>query len=122
MRLPSCIAIPALLAWASGLAGAQALSDPTRPPSSLYTAAQAGPARAQGGLVLESVLISENFRSAIISGEHVMLGQKIGDLRLVRVGETEVVLLEGGERKTLKLFPGVEKRPAGSGRRPDSAR
>lgn len=72
--------------------------------------------------MLESVLISENFRSAIISGEHVMLGQKIGDLRLVRVGETEVVLLEGGERKTLKLFPGVEKRPAGSGRRPDSAR
>ena len=122
MRLPSCIATATLLAWAGGLACAQALSDPTRPPSSFYTVAQAGPGRAQGGLVLESVLISESFRSAIISGEHVMLGQKIGELRLVRVGETEVVLLEGGERKTLKLFPGVEKRPAGSSRGPDARR
>jgi hypothetical protein len=69
--------------------------------------------------VLQSVLIFPDFRSAIISGEHVSLGEKIGGQRLVRVSETEVVLLDGGIRRTLKLFPGVEKRPSsGADRRP----
>jgi hypothetical protein len=64
------------------------------------------------GLVLQSVLIHPDMRSAIISGEHVMLGQKVRGQRLVKVAETEVVLLNGAERRTLRLFPGVEKRPA----------
>jgi hypothetical protein len=50
-------------------------------------------------------------RSAIISGERLALGQKIRGLRLVRIGETEVVLLDGSERRTLKLYPGVQKKP-----------
>ena len=104
-----------------GLAGVQAvcaqvLSDPTRPPAAFQSVGQlpAGPDR--GGLVLQSVLISPGSRSAIISGEHVMLGEKFRGVRLVRVAETEVVLLGGGTSRTLKLFPGVEKRPAGSTR------
>ena len=69
---------------------------------------------AEGGLVLQSVLIFPDARSAIISGEHVLLGQKVGRLRLVKVTENEVVLLNGDERRTLKLFPGVDKRPTAS--------
>ena len=94
----------------------QALSDPTKPPAGFQSVAQgpAGPARS--GLVLQSVLISADSRSAIINGEHVMLGEKIGGVRLVRVAETEVVLLAGGAPRTLKLFPGVDKRPVGSSR------
>ena len=57
------------------------------------------------------MLIYPDSRSAIISGERLTLGQKIRGLRLVRIGETEVVLLDGGERRTLKLFPGVQKKP-----------
>ena len=115
MRLSICLSIAAMAAGAAGDLRAQALSDPTRPPTTFYAATQAGvgAGRAPGGLVLESVLISPQARSAIISGEYIELGQKIGDLRLIRVAETEVVLLEGGERKTLKLYPGVDKRPAG---------
>jgi hypothetical protein len=66
--------------------------------------------------VLQSVLIHPDMRSAIISGEHVMLGQKVAGQRLVKVAETEVVLLNGAERRTLKLFPGVDKRPVVSAR------
>jgi hypothetical protein len=62
--------------------------------------------------VLQSVLIFPDTRSAIISGEHVLLGQKIGGQRLVKVGEAEVVLLNGASRRTLKLFPSVDKRSA----------
>ena len=60
--------------------------------------------------MLQSVIISEASRSAIISGEHVMLGGKIGQARLVKVSEAAVVLLTGASRRTLKLFPGVHKR------------
>jgi len=74
------------------------------------------PGEAKGGLVLQSVLIHPDMRSAIISGEHVMLGQKVGGERLVKVAETEVVLLNGAERHTLKLYPGVDKRPAPNAR------
>lgn len=100
------------LALAAGAACGQSMSDPTRPPAEFYLGT--GPARsgeATGGLVLQSVLIFPDARSAIISGEHVLLGQKIGGQRLVKVAETEVVLLSGAARRTLKLFPSADKRP-----------
>lgn len=93
----------------------QSLSDPTRPPPGFYLvpgAAQAG--GTSGALILQSVLIHPDVRSAIISGEYVQIGQKVRSMRLIKVAETEVVLLDGAERRTLKLFPGVEKRPAGA--------
>ena len=42
-----------------------------------------------------------------------MLGGKIGQARLIQVSEAAVVLLTADSRRTLKLFPGVHKRPAG---------
>jgi MSHA biogenesis protein MshK len=101
------------LALAAGAACGEGMSDPTRPPAGFHLGI--GPARsggATGGLVLQSVLIYPDARSAIISGEHVLLGQKIGGERLVKVAETEVVLLNGAERRTLRLFPSADKRPA----------
>ena len=97
----------------STAACAEGLSDPTRPPSGFNLALSAArPAESvPAPLVLESVLIHPDARSAIISGERLTLGQKIRGLRLVRIGETEVVLLDGGERRTLKLYPGVQKKP-----------
>ena len=103
-------------------AQAQTLADPTRPPSGFNLAVSGvNPAVvAVAPLVLESVLIHPDVRSAIISGERLMLGQKIRGLRLIRIGETEVVLLEGGERRTLKLYPGVQKKPAAAAGRSQS--
>ena len=107
-----CLLAP-MAAWCQGL------SDPTRPPAGLDTVAISGKsAGAGGGLVLQSVLIAPDIRSAIISGELVQIGEKIGGQRLVRVSETEVVLLEGGVRHTLKLFPGLEKRATSTRSRP----
>lgn len=107
----------AALALVAAAACGQGLSDPTRPPAELHRGTgPAQPAEGKAGLVLQSVLIFPDARSAIINGEHVLLGQKVGSLRLVKVAETEVVLLNGGERRTLKLFPGVDKRPATSAR------
>jgi hypothetical protein len=100
------------LALAAGAACGESLSDPTRPPAEFHLGTgPARPAEASGGLVLQSVLIFPDARSAIISGEFVLLGQKIRGQRLVKVGETEVVLLNGAERRILKLFPNADKRP-----------
>jgi hypothetical protein len=122
MRRTSLQSHLVFLLWGlAAAAQAQALVDPTRPPSG-FNLAQSGvnPAvAAVAPLVLESVLIHPDVRSAIISGERLTLGQKIRGLRLIRIGGTEVVLLDGGERRTLKLYPGVQKKPAAAaGRSP----
>jgi hypothetical protein len=97
-------------------AQAQELGDPTRPPPGLRGGAGTGrEAGEPAGLVLQSVIISDTTRSAIISGEHVMLGGRIGPARLIKVSEAAVVLLTGDSRRTLKLFPGVQKRPVDAG-------
>jgi hypothetical protein len=68
-----------------------------------------GASAGEAGLVLQSVLISDSGRSAIIDGEHIMVGGKVAGGRLIKVSETEAVVLVGNARRTLKLFPGVQK-------------
>jgi MSHA biogenesis protein MshK len=119
-----CIDLILFLAGAvlSTAGGAQALTDPTRPPSG-FNLAEAGAKVAESApaaLVLESVLIHPHARSAIISGERVALGQKIRGVRVVRIADTEVVLLDGGARRTLKLYPSVQKKPSPSADPPPS--
>jgi MSHA biogenesis protein MshK len=92
-------------------AGAQGLTDPTRPPGAL--AAAAGDGVATGGPVLQSVMLSPGRKMAVISGEIVALGGRYGSTRLVKLTESEAVLKDGAETTVLKLFPLVEKRMAG---------
>jgi len=90
---------------AAGSARAQALTDPTRPPA--YVAP--GAAAEQGnGTQLQSVLIAAGRRIAVINGNAVPLGGTIGDARVVKITESEVVLRRGDETEVLKMFPGVD--------------
>jgi MSHA biogenesis protein MshK len=93
-------------------ARAQALADPTRPPTA--SAEQEGEA-APAGKQLQSVLFSGGRKVAVIDGTMVPLGGTYGDARVVRITETEVMLKQGEETETLKLYPGVEKRPVKRG-------
>ncbi|MFY9316585.1 MAG: MSHA biogenesis protein MshK [Burkholderiales bacterium] len=88
-------------------ARAQAFADPTRPPSA--SAEQEGEAP-PAGKQLQSVLFSGGRKVAVIDGTMVPLGGTYGDAQLVKISETEVVLKQGEETETLKLYPGVEKR------------
>jgi MSHA biogenesis protein MshK len=97
-----------------GFGTARALEDPTRPPVGFYVRPGSGAGLGEGGPVLQSVLISDAGRLAIISGELVAMGGKTPAGRLVKVSETEVVLQQGATRKTLKLYPGAEKREPGA--------
>src|SRR3954447_5757977 len=117
MRRPRIELAVLLTVTMSGVTCAQGLTDPTRPPSGFDVTAVAKSAEAEpAALVLESVLIHPASRTAIISGERLALGQKIRGLRLVKIADTEVVLLDGGERRTLKLYPSVQKKFASPSR------
>ncbi|MBB5198407.1 hypothetical protein [Glaciimonas immobilis] len=93
-------------AWTS-FADAQIMSDPTRPPD-VINAAPGDPV-VTAGPVLQSVLISNNSKIAIISGQTVKLNQKFGEFHLVRISETEAILQNGKAQLLLKLFPDIKK-------------
>ena len=81
---------------------AQTLDDPTKPPAEL----SARP----GGVAnpLESIIISPTRRAAIINGQMVELGGEAGDVRLIEVNESGVVLQGAKGREVLTLFPNVK--------------
>ena len=94
----------------SPFAAADMLQDPTRPPADLSSPQGNAGAPVTSGPQLQSVLISAHQRSAIISGQRVTVGEKLGDARVVMINENEVMLKGSSGVQTLKLFPDVGKR------------
>jgi MSHA biogenesis protein MshK len=96
-------------------AAAETLPDPTRPPAFLFVPADgetAASESARGGLVLQSVLIGPDRRTAIIGGRHLDVGDRVGEFTLVKVDATQVLLKGPEGSRTLRLFPDVDKRLA----------
>ncbi|WP_238482410.1 MSHA biogenesis protein MshK [Noviherbaspirillum aridicola] len=114
-RLLSCLFGFALTAAVSAT-HAQVLLDPTRPPASIPGQTPADNAPSMSAVpVLQSVIIGSGRREAVIDGHAVKLGDRVGDARVVRITETEVVLRSGKDTQILRLFPTLEKRPAAAG-------
>ncbi len=93
-----------------GVARAQLLSDPTRPPGIPLSegAAEASTAVPR----LQSILISPMRKLAVINGQTVPLGGRIGDATLLAISETSVTLRRGAHLEILRLLPDVAKKPA----------
>ncbi len=100
----------ALCLLAATAAVAQGLSDPTRPQSAPEERAAASPAEAPASR-LQSVLISPARKLAVIDGQTVALGGRIGDATVISIAPTQVILQAGATYQTLKLLPGIEKKP-----------
>ena len=83
------------------------LHDPTRPAAILFAPQERE--TIDVGPVLQSVSFASGRRTAIISGQNVRTGSKVGEARVIRISETEVVLKTGNSLQRLKLFPDVEK-------------
>jgi hypothetical protein len=102
---------------------AQALPDPTRPPPGFVDPADArgsggqdasggnsGSVGHEAGLVLQSVVLPRHGTPvAVISGKYLPLGARIEQWELKSVGEREVVLVQGRQRRVLKLTPQASK-------------
>lgn len=100
-------------------ATAEELPDPTRPPAIIAaasgTASGAAPDSVRGQWApqsppsgLQSTIISESRRAAIIDGKTVELGGKHGNAQLIEVNEGSVVLRTAQARRVLTLFPDVK--------------
>ena len=109
LMLAQAIAAAAALALPAG-STAQALTDPTRPPLELMSAAGATPR-----MPLQSILLSSARKGAIINGQYVALGGSYGKAKLVRITPTEVTLKSDQGLEVLQLYPPMEKTSAAFG-------
>lgn len=99
--------ICASAALLAGSAMAQPLADPMRPPIAGPVESATKPAEP----AVQMIMIAPERRYAVIDGQTVTQGGRVGDARVVRIAETEVTLRgPAGETKVLKLLPQVEKK------------
>ncbi len=90
--------------WAEVNAGE--LSDPTKP----YHAKSKRKAVSPRVLRVQSILISSNGRYATINGKHVTVGDMIQGARVTKILPNEVILLQGGRKKTLTMVSKIKVR------------
>lgn len=101
--------IASLLLCAAGAALAQG-ADPTRPAIDTGISAP-GMAAAPAPAGLQSIIQRSSGKpAALINGVMVELGGKVGEARLVRVGDDFVVLRGAMGNEILRLTPDVEKK------------
>ncbi len=88
---------------------AQALYDPTRPTDpTLYFGRSAQPVPSRPW-TLHSILRGPDRRIAIINGKRVREGERVGSAKVLRIGDSHVLLQTGKRRLTLRLLPGSIK-------------
>ena len=97
------------LAQGQGQGQGQGLSDPMQPPAFAAPAsAAAGEPSSGGGGVLQSTLLSNGRRLAMIDGKPMKVGDRIGEARIVAIDPASVTLREAGATRVLQLYQGVE--------------
>lgn len=105
------LAFPLLIGGILGAGAALAqVPDPTRPPDA-EAAGSAAAAAADSGV--QTVILRRGGKSAaVIDGQYVEIGGKVGDKRVLKISESEVVLKGPGGREVLKVTPAVDKKSA----------
>lgn len=106
--------------WSAGAVLAEVLPDPTRPTGAGMNDGVGAAAAAASGPVLQSVLVSPNRRVAVINGQSLAVGDRIGEARVAKITETEVTLAQGGQTQVLRLFVQVDKKLSQTASRPQT--
>ena len=106
------VALLGLSLMAAGTAAPRVIADPMRPPVGLSV--DSSDSAEDGGApqapVLQSVIMPRTGKPiAIIGGQQVRLGEKVGESRLVRLNERGAVLEGPGGVEYLLLTPLVDK-------------
>lgn len=96
------------------------LPDPTRPPDGAALADPAGggtsaTAAAAAASGVQAIFLRPGRKpAALIDGHYVEQGARLGDKRVLKISENEVVLRDAaGQNETLKVVTGAEKTPVG---------
>jgi len=103
--------------WLAGFVASAAalaqLPDPTRPAAALMTQDLAGGVGAAADSGVRTVILRPAGKSAaVVDGQYVEVGGKLGDMRVLKITESEVVLAGESGREVLKATPAIEKVPA----------
>lgn len=107
-RMASVVLLGPVFALAAMPSGAQALADPTRPPSVAGLAVMDSGGGASGP-VLQSILLSSKRRLAVIDGRVVKVGDRIGEARIVAIDYDSVKISDEGGISVMKLLPDAQK-------------
>lgn len=96
---------------ASSMAPAQ-VADPMRPPEGVAAAADGGSAAPPLQSGVQTVIVRPKGKSvALINGKQVSVGDTLGDKKVVKISEKEIVLKAAGGREVIKVMPSIEKIP-----------
>lgn len=89
------------------------LADPTRPAAALVTQDAAGGIGAPAESGVQTVIVRRAGKSAaVINGQFVEVGGKLGDKQILKISESEVVLIGEAGREVIKVTPAIEKVPS----------
>jgi hypothetical protein len=91
------------------LTGAAILVDPTRPPDSLLPASSKTTSHT-GPLQVSAIFIYQNYRFAIVSGQKVVPGDKVGEYTIINI-QRDTVELKGSQDQSivLSILPTVKQ-------------
>jgi len=84
---------------------AEALQDPTRPPSHRFMGQMPAGTKAAPSWVLSQTLIAPQRRMATINGKNVAIGEKIAGAQVLSIEPTRVSLRKGKKDIVLMLLP-----------------
>lgn len=126
--LMRCAFLAVLSGWAMSAAAQTggAMQDPTRPPAAYLSGAATGPVAVSVAPLsrLTSVMLPKRGgrASAVIDGQILRVGDKLGEDQLRSVTESTAILEGPQGRETLYLIPDINKTPAASrfGARPSA--
>jgi MSHA biogenesis protein MshK len=91
---------------------AETLTDPTRPPSS-RTGGQHARSEEHFVANIRTVKTSKAGSIALVNGQIVKVGDVIGEARVTRITESEIVLVRSsGATERVRMHPGVDWQPA----------
>lgn len=94
-----------------GAAHAQSLRDPTVPPVQAGLGSPGPDAKSLSAEPGAMTVIVRNGRPHLVVGTRLYAeGQKLGRVRIERITETEVWLLDGGVFRKVPQFPGIQRR------------
>jgi hypothetical protein len=97
----------------AGSTCAQSLRDPTQAPADASPiSATAGGKSANAESAAMSVLVRDGRPFLVLGTRLYAPGQMLGQARIEKIGETEVLLREGGALRKVALFHGIERHVA----------
>lgn len=87
------------------------VADPTRPADTPLTdGASAGTDNSRG---LQAIIVrpGKNRSTALVAGQTVHIGSKVGEQRVVKISDNAVILQGDKGREVLQLIPAIKKTP-----------